>query len=191
MSSASRALGAASARQRAAGRRLIAAALLGGRLVLWVLAGLAIGIALALVAPLAFHGRPLTVLSGSMEPTLHVGDMVVANRIKPLDARPGDIVSFRDPARGEALVTHRVRSLRAEGDRVVFVTRGDANNSSERWRIRRDGEISRALYTVPKLGHVVGFARTKSGVFIGMLLPLLLLGIWEIAAIWSREGPDA
>ena len=40
-------------------------------------AGFAIGIGLALALPLAFHARPLVVLSGSMEPTLGTGDVSV------------------------------------------------------------------------------------------------------------------
>ena len=162
-----------------------------GRLVLWTGAGLALGLALALALPLLFEARPLTVLSGSMEPTLRVGDVAIARKIAPLEARPGDVVTFKDPQRGGELVTHRVRSLRAQGDKVVFVTRGDANNASERWRVAADGEISRTVYRIPELGHAIVFARTRAGVFLLMLLPLLALGVWEIAAIWRKEDDDA
>src|SRR5829696_3648257 len=89
--------------------------------VAYTAAAFAAGIALALAAPLAFHARPLAVLSGSMEPVLGTGDITVVRTIEPLDARPGDIVTFRDPNNGDRLITHRVRAMRAQGASVSFV----------------------------------------------------------------------
>lgn len=153
-------------------------------------AGFAIGIALALAAPLAFDARPLVVLSGSMEPVLHTGDVSVASSIAPLDARPGDIVTFRDPDNAERLITHRVRAMHVQGDAVVFRTRGDANNVSERWRVPANGEIGRVIYRIPKLGWVLAYARSK-GLFmllIGGALALLL--VLELTSIWRSEEGD-
>jgi signal peptidase len=150
-------------------------------------AGFAIGIALALALPLAFDARPLVVLSGSMEPALRTGDVSVVSSIAPLDARPGDIVTFRDPDNAERLITHRVRAMHVQGDGVVFRTRGDANNVSERWRVSASGEIGRVVYSIPKLGWVLAYARTK-GLFVLMLGgALALLLVVELASIWRPE----
>ena len=167
-------------------RSLVVARRLGSFL-LWTLTGLGAGLALALLIPLAFHGRPLMVMSGSMEPAIHTGDVVVARQVEPLDARPGDIVTFRDPKRGGLLVTHRVRSMRREGDKVQFVTKGDANNSSERWRVGIDERISRTLFRLPALGRVFAFGHTRTGLLALVLLPLLLLATLEIASIWRSD----
>jgi signal peptidase len=163
---------------------------LGARLSLWTLAGVAGGLALALVVPLAFGARPLSVLSGSMEPALHTGDLVISKRIAPLDARVGDVVTFRDPNREGQSVTHRVRSVRAQGRKVVFVTKGDANNASERWRISERGKVGRAVYRIPALGRAIGAMRSRTGMLV-LLLVLLPLGAWEIAAAWRPERDDA
>jgi signal peptidase len=153
-------------------------------------AGFAIGIALALALPLAFDARPLVVLSGSMEPALRTGDVSVVSSIAPLDARPGDIVTFRDPDNAERLITHRVRAMHVHGDAVVFRTRGDANNVSERWRVPASGEIGRVVYSIPKLGWVLAYARTK-GLFVLMLGgALALLLVVELASIWRPEESD-
>ena len=173
------------------GRRLlprVARPLLGlVRFAGWTVAGFAVGIALALAVPFAFDARPLTVLSGSMEPVLDTGDVVIVQRIAPLDARPGDIVTFRDPENPNRLVTHRVRTLRVQDDRVRFVTRGDANNVSERWQVGKGGEISRVLYRVPDLGHALMFLRS-TGLFallFGLALAALL--VLEVVAIWRSD----
>ena len=152
--------------------------------------GFAIGIAVALAAPLAFHARPLVVLSGSMEPALRTGDVSVVRSIAPLDARPGDIVTFRDPDNAERLITHRVRAMRVQGDAVVFRTRGDANNVSEHWRVPATGEIGRLMYRIPKLGWVLSYARSK-GLFMLLLGgALALLLVLELSAIWRPEEGD-
>ena len=180
-------------RETAAPRRSFAVARRAGAFLAWTVAGLAGGIALAMLIPLAFNGRPLTVMSGSMEPTIRTGDVVVAREIAPLDARRGDVVTFRDPERGGLLVTHRVRSISREGDKVTFVTKGDANNSSERWRVGTDEKISRTMYRIPALGRVLAFSHTRYGILVLVLLPLLALGALEIASIWRSddEGEQA
>jgi signal peptidase len=168
--------------------RLRAALSGSGTFLLWALAGVAGALALTLLVPLAFHGRPLTVMSGSMQPTIMTGDVVIAMPIAPLDARPGDIVSFNDPGRGGKLVTHRVRSMRQVGSKVSFVTRGDANTGVEKWRVNADHKISRTVLRVPKLGRALVFARTRTGLLTLVLVPLLLLGTLEIASIWKDDG---
>jgi signal peptidase len=160
------------------------------RFAAYTAAAFAAGIALALAAPLAFDARPLVVLSGSMEPALGTGDVSVVRTIAPLDARPGDIVTFRDPGNSEKLITHRVTAMRAEGDGVFFVTRGDANNVSERWRVPASGEIGRVVYRIPELGWALMYARSQ-GLFVILLgAALALLLVLELAAIWRSDGSD-
>ena len=126
-------------------------------LALWAAIGLFGGVLLAIAIPLAFDARPLTVLSGSMEPTLQTGDVVVAKRVEPRDVRIGDVVTYRSPTR--RLVTHRVRALHQSGERFVFVTKGDANNSTERWTLKPGDELSRSVYRIPMAGHVLSKTR--------------------------------
>lgn len=92
----------------------------------------------ALPMPLGFGMA--TVLSGSMEPTYHVDDVifVVASDHYAED----DVVVFQS---GNILVVHRI--IRFEGDLVV--TQGDANNAED-----EPMEISRIKGRV--IGHVDG-----------------------------------
>jgi signal peptidase I len=161
----------------------------------WTAAGFCTAIALALVAPLAFDARPLTVLSGSMEPQLGAGDVVLARSISALEARPGDVVTFRAPPAtagegGRPLITHRVRRMEARAGKVVFVTKGDANNTVERWQIDAEEGVSRAEVRVPMLGHAFAFIGSQAGIVLLVLLPLLVLGVLEVAAIWRRPEKE-
>ncbi|MDQ4048439.1 MAG: signal peptidase I, partial [Actinomycetota bacterium] len=131
--------------------------------------------------------RPYTVLSGSMEPAIGTGDIVVVERISPPDARVGDVVTFSDPEDSGRLITHRVRSSRRRGARIDFVTKGDANNAAERWRVQADGVISRVRYRVPEVGRLALVMRRRGGLALFVLVPLLLLGTHEIARIWVPQ----
>src|SRR5882757_1249763 len=118
-------------------------------------------LALAIAGPLAFGDHPQTDLTGSMEPTISPGDVVINEQIAPTEARIGDVVTFRDPEQQSKLLTHRVVAVHRLGDgRLAFVTQGDANNTQEHWRVAADGQIGRVFYTVPWVGHIAVFART-------------------------------
>jgi signal peptidase len=157
------------------------------RFVAMTAGGFAIGVGLALALPLVFHARPLVVLSGSMEPALGTGDVSVVRTIAPLDARPGDVVTFRDPDDADRLITHRVRAMHVEGGAVLFRTRGDANTASEQWQVSSKQEIGRVMYRIPKLGWALTYARSK-GLFVLMLGgALALLLVLELTAIWRTE----
>jgi signal peptidase I len=157
-------------------------------LVLYLALGFAGGLLLAIALPLAFGARPLVVLSGSMEPTLDTGDVVVVKRVGPEQAHVGDVVTYRNPE--GSLVTHRVRSVRRHGHRFELVTKGDANNASERWTMEADGELSRALYRVPLAGRLLAHTSSRQGKLLLIVAPLLLLGALEIRRIWRpRESP--
>ncbi len=166
---------------------------LGLTAVLWSLGGLVLGLALAITVPYLFGNKSLTVLSGSMEPALHVGDVVVVHEISPLTARVGDIVTFRDPADVTRLITHRVRSIQAVGNTVRFVTKGDANTAVENWKISADGKIGQVQYRIPRIGYMLAWIRGKLGRLMLVVIPALVLGAWEIHRIWrprSEEDDD-
>ncbi len=66
----------------------------------------------------------MEVVSGSMEPTIHVGDLIVIHT-KDVSYSEGDIVTFYDT--NEAFVTHRIMSI----DDGLMITKGDNNNSED------------------------------------------------------------
>jgi len=150
-------------------------------------------LALLVAGPLAFGDRPHTELTGSMEPAISPGDVVIVEQISPRAAQVGDIVTFRDPEDQAKMLTHRVVSVRRAGSHLWFVTQGDANNTEEHWRVSADGQIGRVVYTVPWVGHIAVFAGTKLGWGLLVGIPLLLLAGEELLRIWRprarpREG---
>lgn len=147
-------------------------------------AAFAAAIVIALVAPLAVGGRPYTVLSGSMEPAIGAGDVVVGFRARPEDVRRGDVVTFKDPAAADRLITHRVRAVSVRGSNVVFRTKGDAVSATERWQVSRGATLSEVRYRIPEIGRLALLAREPAGLVLLVLAPLALLGIQELRRIW-------
>ena len=152
----------------------------------WFALGVAAALVLALTVPLAFHARPLTVLSGSMEPALMTGDVIVVRETAPLAVAPGDVVTYREPG-GRRLITHRVRHMRLQDGSVHFVTKGDANKPVERWRVSPNRPVRRVVYRLPVLGYGLNLFRTRVGLALLVGVPLLLLAVVELWAIWRPE----
>jgi signal peptidase I len=169
------------------GTREIARQLANG--VVWAVVIAGVLLALLLAAPLALGDHPHTDLSGSMEPVIAPGDVVMDEQIAPAEAKVGEIVTFRDPEDQTKLLTHRVVSIRRVGSRLAFVTQGDANNTQEHWRVPVDGQIARVIYTVPWVGHIAVLARTRLGWLLLVGIPLLLIAAEEMVRIWRpRPG---
>ena len=161
----------------------------------WSVLGVMAGLFLSVSVPYLFGERSLTVLSGSMEPQLHVGDVVVVDQVPPLEVRVGDIVTFRDPEDASRLITHRVREIDVNGSEVAFVTKGDANTSVEHWMINTSGTIGRVRYHVWRLGYLMFWIRSPLGRLGMVVVPALMLGGFELWRIWrpvnedERDGP--
>jgi signal peptidase I len=143
----------------------------------------------ALPGTIGWHS--FTVMSGSMEPSIHTGDVVIDQKIRPPDARPGDVVTFSDPANPHRLITHRVRSLRVHGSVAQVVTKGDANNTTEHWTVPARGTIGRVELRVPHLGYPLVYAHSRPGLIALVAVPALLLCMLELRSIWMpREEPS-
>ncbi len=154
----------------------------------WIVLGAFGGLLLAVGLPNLFHAKSLTVMSGSMEPTIGTGDVVVAQQISPMAARVGDIVSFRDPLEHDRVITHRVRAIHVVKDKVEFVTKGDANTSTEHWAVPEDGTIGRVAFHVPRLGYFMVWIHSTFGLLLLIVLPTLVLGATELWNIWRPRG---
>jgi signal peptidase len=153
--------------------------------------GVGIGIFGVIVAPSLVGGRTLTVLSGSMEPALGVGDIVINSKVSPADVRVGDIVTFSDPEGTGKLITHRVRRMRIADGTAHVVTKGDNTNSVERWDIPASGSFGRVEYRVPLLGFLVFWLHGPFARIGLIVIPALLLAGFELWRIWrpQRSGP--
>jgi signal peptidase I len=158
----------------------------------WTAWGFVIGLVVAVTLPVAFGLHPMTVLTGSMRPTIQPGDMVVDQPIPPSQIRVGDIVTFREP-HGTRTITHRVREVGISEGQARVTTRGDANDTVEKWQVPLTGSVGRVVYQVPKIGYPVTWSHTRTGRLALVSVPALVLAIWAMVKIWrssEEEEPE-
>lgn len=152
-----------------------------------------IGVAAAL-GPATGRYRATTALSGSMRPTIDPGDVIVSVPVDAEDVRVGDVVTFERPD-GSGNVTHRVVAIDREDGEVHVTTKGDANESVDRFDVRFVGRTAwRTVGVVPKAGHAFVAARTLLDQplylpIIGLLLAVSLC--WTIWRPRHEESHDA
>jgi|SRR3990172_872956 len=95
-----------------------------------------------------FGFRPFVVVGDSMEPTLLAGDMVITRTVPAESIQVGDVIRFQ---RNKAFVLHRVIDIQKGDAGVVFITRGDGNNTDDP-PVTEDMLEGKAIFTIPKIG---------------------------------------
>lgn len=76
--------------------------------------------------PVIFFGKSvMQIVTGSMEPFLHVDDCVIVQQINPAELRKGDIIAYvsQDGMIAGLTVMHRIKECLPDG---TFITQGDA-----------------------------------------------------------------
>lgn len=146
--------------------RLVALTMTGG-LLLWAL------------LPYGIGWRSTMVVSGSMEPAVRTGDVVVLAPVSAYQARMGAlvgaVVQVENPARPGQLLLHRVVARNEDG---TLVTKGDANQSRDHAPVRPDQVLGVARLRVPGAGLPMLWWRNGDQVPLVALVGVVLMLAW-------------
>lgn len=143
------------------------------------------------------------VVSGSMEPKIPVGSLIYAGKYKLEDLKKDDIITFKvkdDKTDNVSVVTHRIyevmkdeKTEKIKDDqgketekKIVsyeFVTKGDANNTIDQRTVPAANIIGLYNWYVPYVGYVTSFVQTGRGFLLLIILPALILIVWELASL--------
>ena len=119
---------------------------------------------------------PLIVLTDSMYPEIHSGDLIICHIEDAEDIQVGDVISYFDPAgNGTSIVTHRVTEVTTEDGGLAFRTKGDANNVEDAMLVPADKLVGVYQKRIPSMGNVAMFMQTTQGLIICVVCPILLL----------------
>lgn len=131
------------------------------------------------------HYRPFLVQSGSMEPAIMTGDVIV---IKSQDSYViNEVVTFHNNS--GRVVTHRIVAVE-KGAINHYATKGDANRSGDEDSISDEQIIGKVILVIPKLGYLVAFTKSKWGLIMLLLIPATIFIIDELLKIRNAKPRD-
>lgn len=111
---------------------------------------IAISILIIWFAVGVFPVRPYVIATGSMEPVIHAGDMVLVQRIDARNLQVGDIIQFKSD---QVFIFHRVVEIVKEKREIKYKTKGDNNSSEDAELVKVENIKGRVIYTIPKVGY--------------------------------------
>lgn len=173
-------------KKQKAGRKLIS----GGITLLLVFS---VGLCLFIVVQMLSHGYAslggyscFKVITGSMEPALSVGDLIVTKKTAPEEIAVGDVVSFyaQSPGMVGAIITHRVINTYVdENGTVSLLTKGDANLSMDGYAVTDENLIGKVIWESGDslFSNVLAFLSNKYGFLACIALPVLIIAIWILS----------
>ena len=128
-------------------------------------------LAVLLVGVRLFGLQVYTVLSGSMEPTYHVGSLIYVKKTAAEDA-----ITFL--LNENTTATHRVVAVVPDEEDpsiLRFQTKGDANDNVDASLIHEKNVIGEPVFTIPYLGYVANYIQHPSGLYVAISAGAVLL----------------
>jgi len=128
------------------------------------------------------------VKSGSMEPSIHTGSIVV---IRPSDSlQVGDVITFGKDTPNSFPTTHRIISVTDGNGVMMYETKGDANEEVDPVFVSSSEVIGKVVLTVPKAGYILDFTKKPLGFILIIALPAALVILNELVDIFAeiRKG---
>lgn len=147
---------------------------------------------IALVIPFVVYAVPgvvgadgsYVVLSGSMEPTISPGDVVIVESTDPATISEGDVITYVREG-DETPTTHRVIEVTEEGGTLAFRTQGDFNENPDANPVVAPQVQGTVEYVIPYIGYIIQFVNTPVGFVVAVAVPFLLLAISEVLSFFG------
>ena len=125
--------------------------------------------------------KPFIVMSGSMETTINIGDLVIVKKVNSNNIHTGDIIAFKN---GNIVISHRVKEVINDSGTYKFKTKGDNNNVTDDFIVNSDAIEGIFVNKIPGLGSILLFL----GKPIGLLMVILVIIIVSTALYFVKFG---
>lgn len=125
------------------------------------------------------------VISGSMEPTYSVGDLLYVKEVDPDSIKVGDPITF---VLNENLVVATHRVVRIDAENRHFYTKGDANDTEDAAPVHFNNVIGVPQFSIPLLGFVSDFIQHPPGMYIAIGVGIVLVAaVFLPDLIWKKK----
>ncbi len=146
-----------------------------------------IGIAILLICsmvPIPGNIKVKIVKSGSMEPTIRTGGIVIVMPSTTYEL--GDIITFGKDTKTQIPTTHRIIGVDGQGVLKAFTTKGDANDTEDPAPVRTGDVQGKVIFTLPYLGFILDFAKKPIGFVLLVGVPAMLIIFDEMVKIFTE-----
>lgn len=108
-----------------------------------------------------FPIQPFVIATGSMEPLIYPGDMVLVKRMDAKNIKVGDVIQYR---KENIYIFHRIIDTVEEDGELKYKTKGDNNSVPDKNLVKSNDIRGKVIYTIPKIGWPTLFLRSSKGV---------------------------
>ena len=130
-----------------------------------------------------FGVRCYIVLSDSMSATdFDAGDLVLVKEVDPTTLQPGDIIAYQSQSSENygATVTHKIRAKTTDANgNPGFITYGTTTGVDDETVVTYPFILGKYQVALPKVGTFFQFLKTPQGYIVCILVPFLLLIIYQ------------
>ncbi|MET0998255.1 MAG: signal peptidase I [Marmoricola sp.] len=137
------------------------------------------------ILPLLVGWTPQVILSGSMEPRIHSGDVIVTREVQTADLTKGQVITTIDPDSPEKTRTHRMLERDSAGK---IVTKGDANRDADSTSVTDAAVLGLGVVRVPYVGRPAYWLAEHN--YGALAVTFLLLGWCVLSAFPGRVKPQ-
>src|SRR3989344_8114299 len=152
---------------------------------IFVAAVVALGLLLLVsIVPVPGNIKVKIVQSGSMEPAIKVGAVVI---IKPSsEYHIGDVIMFGEDTKTKVPTTHRIVADEVRSSVFYYTTKGDANEDPDPQQVAQSEVKGKVLFSITYLGYVLDFAKKPLGFALLIGVPAAIVVFDEGANIWRE-----
>ncbi|MEM2118496.1 MAG: signal peptidase I [Candidatus Bathyarchaeia archaeon] len=138
----------------------------------------------------------LAVASGSMLPTLEVGDLIIVQGVPPEQIHAayleGDILVFRNPNSPDDLIVHRAIAKENRSDGYYFTTHGDNNGiNSNEGPFHQRYVVGKVIAKVPYVGNFALFMHTRENFYLFIIVLFILFVVFIVVPFGSHGKGEA
>ena len=125
------------------------------------------------------------VISGSMEPTYSVGDLLYVKTVDPDSVKVGDPITF---VLNEDLVVATHRVVKIDSENREFTTKGDANETEDAAPVHFNNLVGVPVFSIPLLGYVSAYIQSSSSKYVAIAIGVILLAAVFLPDILAKKA---
>ena len=156
-----------------------------------VLVGLVALLAIALVGVRLIGLNPYVVLSGSMEPTYHVGSLIYVKPVDYKELKVGDPITYMISQ--DTIVTHRIIEVLVDEEdpnTIRYFTKGDANDVADGSSVHYKNIIGQPVFSIPYLGYLSNYIQHPPGMYVAIAAGAILILLVFLPDIFAEDEKE-